>query len=111
MTNRLFAALEERFDDIDEVRDIARHGMSGGFSGFIYSSELHEFYDKYEDEIEEYLYEMDIKPHDLVDTEGFYSIQELKEKSIWCAVEWWAKDKLYTLENELDEEYALANAY
>ena len=111
MTNRLFAALEERFDNIDEVRDIARHGMSGGFSGFIYSSELHEFYDKYEDDIEEYLYEMGIKLHELVDTEEFYSIQELKEKSIWCCIDLWAQDKVYTLENELSEEYALANAY
>ena len=111
MTNRLFDALEERFDDIEEVRDITRHGMSGGFSGFIYSSELHEFYDKYEDEIEEYLYEMDFKLHELVDTDEFYSIQELKEKSIWCCVELWAQDKVYTLENELSEEYALANAY
>ena len=111
MTNRLFAALEERFDDIDEVRDIARHGMSGGFSGFIYSSELYEFYDKYEDDIEEYLYEMDIKPHELVDTEEFYSIQELKEKSIWCCVELWANVKVCTLDDELSEEYALANAY
>ena len=111
MTIRLFAALEERFVDIDEVRDIARHGMSGGFSGFIYSSELYEFYDKYEDDIEEYLYAMDIKPHELVDTEEFYSIQELKEKSIWCCVELWANDKVCTLDNELSEEYALANAY
>ena len=111
MTNRLFAALEERFDDIEEVRDIARHGMSGGFSGFIYSSELYEFYDKYEDCIEEYLYEMGVKLHELVDTEQFYTIQELKEKSIWRCVELWAQDKVYTLENELSEEYALANAY
>ena len=111
MTNRLFDALEERFDDIEEVKDVARHGCAGGVSGFIYSSELHEFYDKYEDEIEEYLYEMDIKLHELVDTEEFYSMQELKEKSIWCCVELWASDKMCTLENELSEEYALANAY
>ena len=111
MTNYMFEALENRFDDIDEVKDITRHGMSGGFSGFIYSSELYEFYDKYEDDIEEYLYEMDIKPHELVDTEEFYSIQELKEKSIWCCVELWANDKVCTLDNELSEEYALANAY
>ena len=110
MTNRLFDALEERFDDIEEVKDITRHGMSGGFSGFIYSSELHEFYDKYEDDIEDYLEYMEVKLHDLVDTNEFYSIQELKEKSIWCCVEMWASNKLETFENQL-EEPTLANAY
>ena len=83
MTNRLFDALEQRFDEIEEVKDVARYGCSGGVSGFIYTYETREFFLKYEDDIEEYLYEMDIKPHELVDTEEFYSIQELKEKSIY----------------------------
>ena len=37
MTNRLFDALEQRFDDIEEVKDVARHGCSGGVNGIIYT--------------------------------------------------------------------------
>ena len=110
MTNRLFDALEERFDDIDEVKDIERHGMSGGVSGFIYTGELREFFFKYEDEIEVLMYEHDINYSDLY-TDPTACIDDYMTHAVWYAVEHWAQDKVYTLENELSEEYALANAY
>ena len=109
MTNRLFAALEERFDDIDEVKDIERHGMSGGVSGFIYTYETREFFFKYEDEIEDLMYQNDITYPDL--TDQCADISTYMNAAVWYAVEHWAQDKVYTLENELSEEYALANAY
>ena len=109
MFDRLFEALEERFDDIDEVKDIERHGMSGGVSGFIYTWELREFFFKYEDEIEELMYEHDVTYGSLTDDQG--SINDYIIAATWWAVEHWAQDKVYTLENELSEEYALANAY
>ena len=51
----MFDALAERFDDMDEIKDVAEYGCSAGVSDFIYSSELCEFFDKYEDEIEDEL--------------------------------------------------------
>ena len=48
----VYEALDERFDTIDELKDIARHGCEGGVSGFIYDHELREFFFTYEDEIE-----------------------------------------------------------
>ena len=109
MFDRLFEALEERFDDIDEVKDIERHGMSGGVSGFIYNWELREFFLKYEDDIEELMYEVGVSYEDLNDDP--HHISSYYTSAVWWAVEHWACDKVYTLENELSEEYALANAY
>ena len=109
MTNYMFEALENRFDDIDEVKDITRHGMSGGFSGFIYTYETREFFFKYEDEIEDLMYQNGITYSDL--TDQCADISTYMNAAVWYAVEHWAQDKVYTLENELDEEYALANAY
>ncbi len=62
----LKAVLDERFTDIDEVRDITNHGMAAGWGGFIYSSELYDFFEKYEDEIDDYLYENDITLKSLI---------------------------------------------
>ena len=109
MFDRLFEALEERFDDIDEVKDIERHGMSGGVSGFIYTYELREFFNKYDDEIEDLMYEVGVTFEDLNDDPAM--ISSYMTAAVWWAVEHWACDKVYTLENELSEEYALANAY
>ena len=109
MPNRIFEALNDRFDDIDEVRDISNHGCSGGVNGFIYTWELREFFFKYEDEIEELMYEHDVTYDNLTDDHG--SISNYITCAVWYAVEHWAEDKVYTLENELSEEYALANAY
>jgi hypothetical protein len=36
----MFDALAERFDDMDECKDVAEYGCSAGVSGFIYSTEL-----------------------------------------------------------------------
>ena len=110
MTNRLFNALEERFDDIEEVKDVARYGCSGGVSGFIYTYEVREFFFKYEDEIEGLMHEMGITYNDLNPSRDQW-ISDYINAAVWYAVEQWAQDKVYTLENELSEEYALANAY
>lgn len=53
--SRLFDALDKRFDDIEEVKDVAKHGCEGGVSGFIYYTETRKFFFEHEDEIEDYL--------------------------------------------------------
>jgi hypothetical protein len=102
--------LQQRFEGVEgteELRDITRHGLSGGVSGFIYSSELADLYDKYEDEIEQLLDDYGVKLHDLVNSEEFYSIQMLKEQSVWFFVETWADieyDNRRTTLEELSNE-------
>ena len=111
MFDRLFEALEERFDDIEEVKDVARYGCSGGVSGFIYTYETREFFLNYEDEIEELMYLNDVTYPNLLDCMSQNSISDYMNAAVWYTVEHWAQDKVMTLENELSEEYALANAY
>jgi len=56
-TQRLTDALTERFDDMDEVDLIARTGCSVGVSGFIYYHETMEFFQRFEDDIEDVCYD------------------------------------------------------
>ena len=80
-------ALDRRFDDMAEIMDVAKYGCAAGVSDFIYSTELSEFFDEHESDIEDVLDVMDVKPHDLVSDPEYYSFQELKEKAVWFVVE------------------------
>jgi len=53
--SRLFDALDARFDDLDECRDVAQYGCDMGVTGFIYYHETRKFFFEHEDEIEAYL--------------------------------------------------------
>ena len=99
----LKSALDERFDDIDEVRDITKYGMSGGVSDFIYYSELSEFFNKYEEEIDDYLYENDIPVKSLMKKAD--SFQELRQNAVWTVVELYANYRLAELQNlQIEQE-------
>lgn len=80
-------ALDRRFDDMAEIMDVAKYGCVAGVSGFIYSTELCEFFNEHESDIENVLDLMDVKLHDLVSDPEYYSFQELKEKAVWLVVE------------------------
>ena len=89
-TEELTNALAERFDDIDEISDVARYGCSGGVSGFIYHTECAEFFDAHEDSIEDVCYDMlgDDWIVSLVKTfPHTMSILELKTAAVWFTVE------------------------
>ena len=90
----MYDALAERFDDMDEIKDVAEYGCAAGVSDFIYSTELAEFFDKYEDEIESELDVYGLKYEDLLDTSEFYTMQELKEKAVWCIVEMYCHNRV-----------------
>ena len=90
----MFDALAERFDDMDEIKDVAEYGCQAGVSDFIYSTELAEFFDKYEDEIEDELDTYGLKYQDLVDTNEFYTMQECKEKAVWVVVEMYCHQRV-----------------
>ena len=49
-----FTVLNHEFET-DQLVDIANHGMAGGVSGFIYSTELAELFEEHEEEIFNYL--------------------------------------------------------
>ena len=74
-----------RFDDPDEVKDVANYGCIGGVSGFIYYNEINEFFDHYESQIEDVMETLDVTYQDLVPNAT--NIQELKQAAVWFVVE------------------------
>ena len=92
--------------DVDQLCDIANHGMSQGVSGFIYTRDCVEWFDENEDMIEEYLSDWyfdntnernylaaicnDVEP---------CSIDELKTKMVWSYVELRAHDVLCNIKH------------
>ena len=91
-------ALDRRFDDMAEIMDVAKYGCAAGVSDFIYSTELSEFFNEHESDIENVLDVMDVKLHDLVSDPEYYSFQELKEKAVWFVVEEYCQSRV--LEHE-----------
>lgn len=91
-------ALDMRFDDMAEIMDVAKYGCSAGVSDFLYSSELCEFFNEHESDIEAVLDVMDVKLHDLVSDPEYYSFQEIKEKAVWFVVEEYCQSRV--LEHE-----------
>ena len=85
--------LENRFDDLDEVRDISNHGITGGFSGFIYTYEINAFYNEFESEIEDYVID-DLGYTFEQLSEGVTSFQDIKNKCVWIVAESWCHDKV-----------------
>tara|TARA_Y100001963_G_C6465549_1_gene302128 strand:- start:75 stop:446 length:372 start_codon:yes stop_codon:yes gene_type:complete len=86
LMTRLTEALDQRFDDLDEVKDISKHGCSGGFSGFIYYKELRDFFFEYENEIEAKLDELDLTLADAPEDSKHY-LSGLITWAVWVVVE------------------------
>lgn len=106
---KTFTILDSEFD-IDQLNDIATHGMSQGVSGFIYSSELHDIYEAYEhvilDALDEFADELGassameliVQSIQRGDTDHYYTMQDVKEAAVWMYVEMVAHNLL--IENE-----------
>ena len=91
-------ALTARFTDADEIKDVANYGCAGGVNGFIYYTEINEFFDAYEEQIENSMDMAGITYQDLVPNAD--SIQSLKCSAVWFAVEDYCQMALNVLENE-----------
>ncbi len=90
MTTDLYNTLCDRFDDMNEIKQIAEWGCSASVSGF----ELVEFFDKHEDEVELELDALGYRFHDLVDTDKFYTMQDIKEKAVSTIIETFCHNRL-----------------
>ena len=96
---RTWTILDQEFE-LDQLYDIANHGMSGGVSGFIYYHENVKHFDDHDDEIQDYLSDW---VHDNIggDESSFSyfakdveDITQLKGKLVWAYVELKAHDIL-----------------
>ena len=99
-TERLTAALADRFTDEDEIIDVANYGCSGGVSGFIYYNQTNEFFDDFEDDIEDVCFDIlgDDYLSDLAANEN--SIQGLKNKMVWFTVQQYCSRLVDMMEEE-----------
>jgi len=99
-TERLTAALADRFTDEDEIIDVANYGCSGGVSGFVYYNQTNEFFDDFEDDIEDVCFDIlgDDYLSDLATNEN--SIQGLKNKMVWFTVQQYCSRLVDMMEEE-----------
>ena len=89
----------------DEVMDLVEPGIMGGFSGFIYTCELNEFYREFEDELETYYWDMFGSEWLTHLTDNCSSMDEVRARMVWGYVEGWCQDRLTDLEEEQEEGY------
>ena len=98
----VFTILDHEFE-VDELCDIANHGMAQGVSGFIYTRDCVDKFNEFDDEIEEYLsdwYHDNMGENNYIgaiSSNGTFSvgsIDELKTKMVWSYVELKAHDIL-----------------
>ena len=103
--SRLTVALDERFDDIEEIKDVANYGCGGGVSGFIYYYETRKFFNEYEEEIEEELSEVlgDDWMAQCVASNSVNDTATFKNHCVWVIVELYCQDKrdAYELAQEI----------
>ena len=92
--------LEARFDDVEEMNDIVNHGIQSGFHGFIYTYEINEFFNEFENEIEDYYYEIFgdswLKESGAADKNN---MNEVRAHLVWGLAEMHCADKLDQLLN------------
>ena len=87
--SRLTDALDERFDDLDEVKDVANHGCIAGVSGFIYYNETLDFFSKHQEDIEDTLQVLigDNYIEELSKRKGVITMRDLMNLMVWYIVE------------------------
>ena len=88
-------ALDRRFEGsegLDELRDITNYGgMSGGVGGFIYYTELNEFFTEHEAAIEETLQDMGVTLKMLIQNAPNGTFQTIRQNAVWLVVEEYAR--------------------
>ena len=94
--SRLTDALDERFDDLDEVKDVANYGCGAGVGGFIYYNETRDFFFEHEDDIEDKMDELyfgDNYIKEITDDDTI-TVNGLINKIVWIIVEDYCQTRL-----------------
>ena len=97
--SRLTNALDERFDDIDEVKDVANHGCINGVGGFIYYNETLDFFSKHQEDIEDTLQGLigdnyiEVLSRHHKDATNVITMSQLINKMVWVIVEDYCQSK------------------
>ena len=91
--SRLTDALNERFDDLDEIKDVANHGCAAGVGGFIYYYETRKFFFEHEDEIEDIMDEIYGSEY-IKHLDDACTVNNLINNIVWIVVENYCISKL-----------------
>ena len=93
--SRLFDALDERFDDVEEIKDVYNYGCAAGVGGFIYYSETRKFFFEHEDDIEDQMDELfgDNYIKDITEDDNC-TVNQLINKIVWIIVEDYCQTRL-----------------
>ena len=116
-------ALDRRFEGsegLEELRDISRHGLSGGVGGFIYYTELNRFFHEHEAAIEETLQDMGVTLEMLLSSVNNYTIgeapdglrdtfQTIRQNAVWTVVEEYARLRVDEEDYEPSDQQMLAS--
>ena len=104
-TEELTKALADRFDNIEEIKDVASHGCSGGVSGFIYHKDTNQFFDDHEDAVEDVCYDILGKDWiaELSRLGGCLDIMSLNTTAVWFVVELYCQNVVEEAESLVDE--------
>jgi hypothetical protein len=86
-TQELTDALAERFTDEDEIIDVANYGCSIGVSGFVYYKECNEFFQRFEDDIEDVCFDTLGDDFMAILSKDITSVQGLIQVMVWHTVE------------------------
>tara|TARA_Y100000004_G_scaffold184087_1_gene232668 strand:- start:547 stop:972 length:426 start_codon:yes stop_codon:yes gene_type:complete len=85
-------ALESRFTDESEVRDVASYGCVSGVSDFIYYRETIAFFDQHQSDIEQWL--LDDHEFTLADfCKNAEDVDQLKNAMVWAAVDLYCQER------------------
>ena len=95
-------------DGMAEIRDISNHGLNCGFSGFIYNYEINEFFNEFESEIEDRMFNM-YGDGWLVDIANRSSnMQDMNNIVVWSVVEMWCHHVVDVIDDTVDQECDLS---
>ena len=96
---QLHYALSKRFQDLDEIKDVAKHGCIGGVSGFIYHNEIKEFYFEHYSDISDKMYELGLTLKDAPQAIKEFDVRSAIQFAVWVCVEEHCKAALDEIEN------------
>ena len=88
----LKTALEARFTDESEVRDVASYGCISGVSDFVYYRETIAFFDQHQSDIEEWLF----NGHEFILADfckNAEDVDQLKNAMVWAAVDLYCQER------------------
>ena len=96
---QLHYALSERFQDLDEIKDVAKYGCQGGVPKFIYHKEIQDFYFEYQHDICDKMEELGLTLKDAPRAIKEFDVRSAIQFAVWTCIEEHCKAALEDIES------------